>query len=116
MQDSHDPNKTLKESPIQFTGDAPSIPIDQKLKKILMYLAGAVAVTVIALFVPFISIILVISMPAAFGLLVYAGYLRYKAVIAADNKAPDWSQIKVPPKPVEQDKKDEPPTDTVMYS
>lgn len=119
MKDSHDPNKTLKTSPIELTGGGKSVPVDAKLKKILQYLAGAVAVTIIALLVPMISILLVLSMPAAFGLAVYAMYLRYKAVNAAENQAPDWSKIKVAPKPEPEDQKDgedTPPADHVTYN
>ncbi len=110
MNDAHDPNKTLKQpvSPIQFTGETTKVPVDIKLKKILKYFAGALAVTILALAIPFLNLVLIVSMPAAFGLGVYAVYLRYLAVEWAQNKAPDWSQIKVPPPKVEEpEKKDE---------
>lgn len=107
MVDSHDPNNTLKQDtkPIQFTG-GPSAPLDRKLKKVLIYLAAAVVFTVIAVMVPVLNLALIITMPAAFGLAVYAVYLRYRVVMWMENKAPDWSKIEVPAA-----QKEEPPTD-----
>ena len=108
MIDPHDPNKTLKVgvAPIEITGD-PMIPIDKRLKKILLYFAVAMALTVIALLVPVLNIMLALTMPAAFGLAVYAGYLRYRVVEWEQNKAPDWSKIKVPPPKLDEPKKED---------
>lgn len=116
MNDPHDPNKTLKESvsPIQFTGE-PVIPLDKKLKKVLLYLAGAVVLTVIAVLVPILNLALLVTMPAAFGLAVYAVYLRYRVVIWEQNKAPDWSKIKVPPPKVEEEKPADPNATGVVF-
>lgn len=116
MSENHDPNNLLKQSPIEFTGPK-GIPIGEKLKKVLLYLGIAILVTIVALVVQRISIILALSMPAAFGLAVYAVWLRYKVVMAEENKLPDLSKIEVPPPtPDEPEKKDDEPTSGITYS
>ncbi len=77
--------------------------------------------TVLALLIPFISILLVLSMPAALGLGAYAVYLWYRSVVAAENQAPDWSKIELPTqedlvKEAEAAKAKETPDDRVTYS
>ena len=105
LPDSHDPNKTLKVgvAPIELTGD-PIVPLDARLKKILIYLGVAILLIIVALIFPVLYLTLAVTMPAAFGLAVYAAYLRYRVVEWERNKAPDWSKITVPPP-----KADEPP-------
>ena len=97
MSDNHDPNDILnqKVAPIQFTG-GPSAPVDSKQKKVFISLSVAIVLTIIAIMVPILNLALIITMPAAFGLLVYAVYLRYKVIVWMENKAPDWSKIEVP--------------------
>jgi len=96
MHDEHDPNGALKQKVIQINGPK-SLPVSKRIKQLAIGTAVAVVISIISLALGgALSWLSVLSMPLAFGLLVYAAYLRYKDVLDQENKPPDWSKIEVP--------------------
>lgn len=115
MQDQHDPSSQLKQKLIEVQGPK-SLPVSKRIKQLATGMAIAVVTSIISLMLGgAFSWLLVVSMPVAFGLLVYAAYVRYMDVLRQENSPPDWSKIAVP-KPQEQVKPSDKSSDPVIFS
>ena len=87
----------------------------ERVRRAAIGLVVAVAITVLGVKFEPISLVLVVSMPVAFGLVLYLGYQGLSLVTAAENSADEQWRTARMEKIAESQKKTEEPEETVKY-
>lgn len=89
FENKRDPNGVLKQSIIKMEGPK-SLPVSDKLKKLLIACGVSLLISIIAIIVKgMFAWLTVISMPTFLVTGVYASYLRFKQVEINENKLPE---------------------------
>lgn len=89
FENKRDPNGVLKQSIFKMTGPK-SLPINDKLKKLLIACGVSLLVSIVAIVFKGIFVWLtIVSMPAFLATGIYASILRFKQNEVNENKLPD---------------------------